>query len=337
MSVGYSRRTSVKAFAQGLDARRDQRLQLGLDAVLLEPGSSPRSSCVVERPRAARPERLALGALGDDHVSPSSDRAGRAHPVQGLVGLGVAVHGDRAVGLQHEQSGRLGEPGSETPLVGDRAAGDDDTHVRVVARGGPSGHARTPPACPRAFFKPRGRYARAVTFYDEVMRELVAAIGAALLVANVIALARRNKDSNVRGARSARAASRRRAAHGSSPPAAPVRVSWCRPPWAAPSPSRSSASSCSWPGSRRCPSDRPATDRSARGGTPPAASRGAGPAPTGTSRTCSRRTGRSGSRTGRSGADRNAASSPGDVYTFPLSPGAVTSRQHFTVGSNPLR
>jgi hypothetical protein len=41
-----------------------------------------------------------------------------------------------------------------------------------------------------------------VTFYDEVMRELIAAIGAALLVANVMALARRRKDADVRGARS---------------------------------------------------------------------------------------------------------------------------------------
>jgi hypothetical protein len=41
-----------------------------------------------------------------------------------------------------------------------------------------------------------------VSFYDEVMRELIAAIGAALLVANLIALARRPRDAEVRGARS---------------------------------------------------------------------------------------------------------------------------------------
>ena len=41
-----------------------------------------------------------------------------------------------------------------------------------------------------------------VTFYDEVMRELIAAIGGALLIANVLALARRQKDANARGARS---------------------------------------------------------------------------------------------------------------------------------------
>ncbi len=55
-------------------------------------------------------------------------------------------------------------------------------------RARPAGKSRAP-----------GRYARAVSFYDEVMRELIAAIGAALLVANLIALARRHKDADVRG------------------------------------------------------------------------------------------------------------------------------------------
>lgn len=41
-----------------------------------------------------------------------------------------------------------------------------------------------------------------MSFYDEVMRELIAAIGAALLVANLIALARRRSDTRARGARS---------------------------------------------------------------------------------------------------------------------------------------
>jgi hypothetical protein len=41
-----------------------------------------------------------------------------------------------------------------------------------------------------------------VNFYDEVMRELIAAIGAALFVANVIVLLRRPRDASVRGARS---------------------------------------------------------------------------------------------------------------------------------------
>lgn len=41
-----------------------------------------------------------------------------------------------------------------------------------------------------------------MSFYDEVMRELIAAIGAALLIANLIALARRPRDAQVRGVRS---------------------------------------------------------------------------------------------------------------------------------------
>jgi hypothetical protein len=40
-----------------------------------------------------------------------------------------------------------------------------------------------------------------VDFYDEVMRELVVALGAALFVANVLALLRRRRDAEARGAR----------------------------------------------------------------------------------------------------------------------------------------
>jgi hypothetical protein len=40
-----------------------------------------------------------------------------------------------------------------------------------------------------------------VSFYDEVMRELIAAIGAALFIANVVVLLRRRRDVELRGAR----------------------------------------------------------------------------------------------------------------------------------------
>ncbi len=47
-----------------------------------------------------------------------------------------------------------------------------------------------------------------MTFYDQVLRELVVAFGGALLVANVLALVRRRRDAGVRaataGARSAK-------------------------------------------------------------------------------------------------------------------------------------
>jgi hypothetical protein len=47
-----------------------------------------------------------------------------------------------------------------------------------------------------------------VSFYDQVLRELVVAFGGALLVANVLALVRRRRDANLRtataGARSAK-------------------------------------------------------------------------------------------------------------------------------------
>lgn len=40
-----------------------------------------------------------------------------------------------------------------------------------------------------------------MSFYDQVMRELILAFGAALFFANVIALARRRRDVELRGAR----------------------------------------------------------------------------------------------------------------------------------------
>ena len=40
-----------------------------------------------------------------------------------------------------------------------------------------------------------------MNFYDEVMRELIAAIGAALFVANVLALLKRRRDAEARGGR----------------------------------------------------------------------------------------------------------------------------------------
>ena len=58
------------------------------------------------------------------------ERAGRAHPVQRLVGPVVGVDGHRAVGLDQQQPGRHGEVGGEPPDVVDGAAGDDQTHGR---------------------------------------------------------------------------------------------------------------------------------------------------------------------------------------------------------------
>ncbi len=40
-----------------------------------------------------------------------------------------------------------------------------------------------------------------MSFYDEVMRELIVAIGAALFIGNLLALARRRRDAHQRGVR----------------------------------------------------------------------------------------------------------------------------------------
>src|SRR5205085_1375266 len=72
--------------------RVDACLQLGLDAVLLEPGIltelDPR---VVHHFVQRDNERLALRVRCNDLVGALDDRAGRVHPVQRLVRLGIGV------------------------------------------------------------------------------------------------------------------------------------------------------------------------------------------------------------------------------------------------------
>ena len=136
MSVGYSRRTSVRSSRSAATRAAMQLLQLGLDAVLLEAGVVAELERrvvqhLVQLDRAAsRPS----GSVGDEHPVALADRARRVHPVERLVGLGVGVHRDRAVGLQDQEAQRRREPGPEASLVLDRAAGDEQTHRRVVAR-----------------------------------------------------------------------------------------------------------------------------------------------------------------------------------------------------------
>ena len=94
--------------AQRGDARREQLLELGLDAVLLEPGIVAELDLgVVEHLVQRDLERLALGIGRDDRVVALRDRARRAHPVERLVRLRVGVDRDRTVGLQqHEPDAR---------------------------------------------------------------------------------------------------------------------------------------------------------------------------------------------------------------------------------------
>ena len=95
--------------AQRRDPRREQLLQLGLDAVLLEPG------IVAERMVVSCSDLEHLDAQGlalrrprRDHAVALLDGARRVHPVERLVGLRVGVDGDRAVGLEQDQPSRRG-------------------------------------------------------------------------------------------------------------------------------------------------------------------------------------------------------------------------------------
>src|SRR4051794_3489848 len=139
------------AGAEGLHVQRQQPLQLRLDAVLLQAGVQPELVRGVVRDRLDGDDQLLAGLVGD---RPRADtvgelvleRAGRAHPVQRLVGAVVGVDRDRPVRLDQQQPAGHREVGGEPPDVVDRAAGDDQTHGarRYLARAVPSPACRGP-------------------------------------------------------------------------------------------------------------------------------------------------------------------------------------------------
>jgi hypothetical protein len=109
----------------------EQHLHVGLDAVLLEPGVE------IHRVRRVRDHLgdpdvepvLSFELAHDDQAVLLLDHRRRSHPVQRLVAARVGVHEHRAVGLDHQQPQRLGEPGGQATGVFDRATGDDEAHA----------------------------------------------------------------------------------------------------------------------------------------------------------------------------------------------------------------
>ena len=100
--------------AQRRDPRRDQLLELGLDAVLLEAGVvAELDRRVVQRPRAARSRSVSPFGVARrrSRRRVSLDRARRVHPVERLVRLGVGVDRDRAVGLAQDEAGARARAG----------------------------------------------------------------------------------------------------------------------------------------------------------------------------------------------------------------------------------
>ena len=113
--------------------QRQQPLQLGLDAVLLQAGVDPELVRVVVQDRLDGEDELLAGLVGDRPGAGAVDElvleaAGRAHPVQRLVGAVVGVDGHRAVGLDQQEAGRHRQVGGEPSDVVDGAAGNDQAH-----------------------------------------------------------------------------------------------------------------------------------------------------------------------------------------------------------------
>ena len=140
MSVGYSRRTSRRSSRSAATRLASSSWSSASTPSLARPGSSPSSKVVVVQHLVQLDdERLAAGVGGDEAAVLLAHRARRAHPVERLVGLGVGVHRDRAVGLQHDEARRGREPRAEAALVLDRAVRHQHAHAARCSTG-PCGH-----------------------------------------------------------------------------------------------------------------------------------------------------------------------------------------------------
>ena len=136
LGTGMVGRAVAGRLAECVRPLREEKLQVALDAVLLE----RRRLAHVVRHVAQHLEQsdfepvfIRARAFPDDQrVSVLLDRGRRGHPVQRLVAAGVGVDEDRAVGLEHEQARRLGKNGGEPPGVPHLAAGNDQTHAGTV-------------------------------------------------------------------------------------------------------------------------------------------------------------------------------------------------------------
>ena len=212
-----------------------------------------------------------------------------------------------------------------------------------AGRGGLA-HRGAPPAAGAARWHPlpdepdRVGTLRIVSFYDEVMRELIAAIGAALLVANLIALARRPKDATGPGGavgRAQRQGEGELTGPGHRPhPSGRARPGAGRPVGGLRDPRLRHARRRHRRARRLTPRLRRRAGLGARG-TRPAANPGAAPGsdcdvanvlmPNESFGLWNRPLG--------SWSARSHVT--GDVYGVPLSAGTATSRQHDRVGSKP--
>jgi hypothetical protein len=123
----------LEVVTQGTDARRDELLELGLDAVLGQAGVIAECQGVVEHDIVQLDcETLTARIGGDDGAWLLPDRARWAHPVERLVRLRIGVHGDRAVSLEQDEPLRGRKPGTEPAFVLDRAPRHDQSHSAAL-------------------------------------------------------------------------------------------------------------------------------------------------------------------------------------------------------------
>jgi hypothetical protein len=65
------------------------------------------------------------------------EEVGGDHPIQGLRRIAVGVDGESSIGLDHDETSRLGEMGVQPTGIVDGATGDDQSHEALVGEGNP--------------------------------------------------------------------------------------------------------------------------------------------------------------------------------------------------------
>ena len=115
------------ALAEGLGVGGQQLLQVGLDAVLDQAGVDAELVLRVVQDLVDGDDEGLVGLVADGpDAGLLLEPAGRAHPVERLVGAVVGVDGDRSVGLDQQQPGRHREVSRQPADVVHLAAGDDE-------------------------------------------------------------------------------------------------------------------------------------------------------------------------------------------------------------------
>ena len=140
------------ALTESVDLLGEQTLQVSLHTVLDEAGVNTQvggvlvldlvdtnHEAVIALSCLNGPQLLNIGfqvltdALRNVLTLSHQQGAGRAHPVQRLVGTAVGVNEDGAVILDHQQAGSAGQVGAEAALIIYGAFSNDNTHPSTLA------------------------------------------------------------------------------------------------------------------------------------------------------------------------------------------------------------